>query len=151
MANSTMQCYAIPATPQALLLPTECVAAIIEKPTIDALNEARANWMRGYVTWENQRVPVMSFSALHDANLDESRKRKPFLIVLNPIPEAARKAYTGIMCFGEPQLVDVDASLSNTELPDKVDRRYIETAVSFAGQNYLIPRLAALGVAFSYF
>lgn len=151
MAESTLDCYVIPSTPAALLLPKECVAAVIAKPNIDALSEARANWMRGYVTWENQRIPVMSYAALHDATLDESSKRKPHLIVLNPIPDATRKAHTGLICYGEPKIISVSSDINEGQAPEKTDRRYLETVVEFDGASYLVPRLAALAVAFSYF
>lgn len=151
MAETTLDCYLIPSTPVAILLPKECVAAVIAKPRIDALSEARANWMRGYATWENQRLPVMSYAALHDVALDESNKRNPHLVVLNPIPDATRKAHTGLICYGEPKVISVTSDIKEGELPEKADRRYIETVVDSDGTQYIVPRLAALGVAFSYF
>jgi len=151
MANNTLECYVLPATPLPLLLPIECVAAVVEKPDVQKLAEAPANWMKGYVTWDNQRVPVLSYSALHDSELDESKKRKPVLFVLNPIPDAVRKAFSGLLCFGKVEKISVDDSMIERDLPDKVDRRYVEASIEFAETQYLIPKLTALGVAFSYF
>ncbi len=146
-----MECYLIPAVPQPILLPVECVAEVVEKPEITKLDEARANWMRGHFTWRNQRLPVMSYSALHDAGLDESKKRKSNVVVLNPVPDAVRKAYSGVVCYGDVKTVTVDDSLTEVDFPDRVDRRYAELAVEVNGKPALIPRLAALAVAFSYF
>jgi len=146
-----MDCYQIPATPVPLLLPVECVADVYEKPDIEELKESRANWMRGHVTWRNQRIPVMSYSALHNVSLDESKKRKPQMVILNPVPDAVRKAYSGIICFGSVEKVTVDESAIYCDLPQDVDKRYVEAAIEFKGTVYLVPRLAALAVAFSYF
>ena len=69
------------------------------------MNDAPANWMKGHVNWRNQRLPVLSFSSLQDASIDESRKKKPHLVVLNPIPHAARKAYSGLLWYCSGDLV----------------------------------------------
>lgn len=151
MAKNTLDCYVLPAVPLPLLLPKECVAEIVEEPEIVAFEDAPANWMKGHVTWDNQRISVLSYSALHDAALDESKKRKPVLVVLNPIPDATRKAFVGVLCFGTVKEVAVGDNIAQFDIPENVDRRYIETAVSIGKQKYLIPKLAALGVAFSYF
>lgn len=146
-----MDCYQIPANPTPLLLPEECVADIVAKPTITPLEQARAKWMRGHVNWRNQLLPVLSYSALNNPDLDESRKRNANLIVLNPIPGAARKAYTGIICYGAVDKITVDDAATFIDTPEGVDRRYVEAALSVFEQAFLIPRLAALAVAFSYF
>ncbi len=146
-----MDCYRIPATPTSLLLPLECVADVVAKPKITPLEEARANWMRGHANWQNQLLPVLSYSALNDSELDESKKRKAQLVILNPIPGAARKAHFGLICYGAVEKVTLDDSAEYTDFPSGVDRRYAEAAMTFAGTEYLVPRLAALAVAFSYF
>ncbi len=151
MSKDSLDCYIVPGVPLPLLLPIECIAEVIAKPEIEALGGTPANWMKGYVNWNNQRLPVLSFSALHDSSLDESKKRKPRLVVLNPIPEAVRKAYTGILCYGEVEQVSVDPSMVFAESPDDVDRRYIEAVIKIGKKDYIVPKLSALSVAFSYF
>lgn len=146
-----MDCYQLPATPAPLLLPEECVADVVAKPAIIPLEEARANWMRGHVNWRNQLLPVLSFSALNNSQLDESKKRKPHLIVLNPIPGAVRKAFAGIICYGDVSKIKLDDSATYVDFPEGVDKRYTEAAFSFSKQQFLVPKLAALAVAFSYF
>jgi hypothetical protein len=151
MAKNTLDCYVLPAAPLPLLLPKECVAEIVKNPAILKLDAARANWMKGHVTWDNQHISVLSYSALHDAELDESNKRNPVLVVLNPIPDAARKAFVGLLCFGKVEEIAVNENIAQLDLPENVDRRYIEAAVSIGKIKYLIPKLAAVGVALSYF
>ena len=151
MADKKLQCYVIPGQPLPLLLPIECVAELVSKPDIVAREDAPVNWMRGQVNWQNQFVPVMSYSALHDAKLDESKKRKPQLVVLNPIPAAARKAHTSLICYGDIKELAIDGSAVYQEIPDNLDRRYVEAVVGIGNDSFVVPKLDALGVAFSYF
>lgn len=151
MSEDKLDCYIVPSTPMPMLLPIECIAEVIAKPEIESLEKAPANWMRGHVNWNNQRLPVMSYAALHDASLDESKKRKARLVVLNPVPDAVRKAYSAFICYGDVQQVSVDASIIFGEVPDDVDRRYVDAVVKVGKQDFIVPKLTAIAVAFSYF
>jgi len=151
MSQEKLDCYIIPSEPLPLLMPIECVAEVLTEPQIDSLDDARAKWMHGHVNWRSQRLPVMSYSSLQDDSLDESSKKEPLLVVLNPIPSAARKAYSGLLCFGGVKQISVDASIEVGEIPEAMDRRYVESVVSIEGSEFVIPKLSALGVAFTYF
>ena len=93
MSDQKIECYIIPSIPMPLILPLECIAEIVAKPAVEPLNDPTHSWMKGHVNWRNQRLPVLSFSSLQDSNIDESREKKPHLIVLNPIPNSTRKTY----------------------------------------------------------
>lgn len=135
-----------------LLLPVECVAEVLAQPEIDPLQDARAKWMRGHVNWRNQRLPVISYSSLQDDKLDEPDTSEPLLVVLNPIPSAARKVYSALLCYGKVQQLSVDASISTTEPVNRaVNKRYVESVVRVDDSDFIVPKLGALGVAFSYF
>lgn len=151
MSKQTLDCYILPSKPLPLILPTECIAEVVAKPEIEALADAPASWMRGHVNWQTQRLPVLSYGGLHDLSLDESKKRKPHLVVLNPIPNAARKAYSAMICYGDIKQVTVEPDMSFEQLPKGVDRRYVEAVVKIGKQNFIVPKLSALGVAFTYF
>jgi len=151
MNDQKIDCYIIPSVPMPLILPVECVAEIAAKPAVDPLNDAAANWMKGHVNWRNQRLPVLSFSSLQDSDVDESRKKNPHLVVLNPIPHAARKAYSGLLCYGDIQQITVEPNLAFAELDEDIDRRYIDGIIEMGKKNFIVPKLAALGVAFTYF
>lgn len=97
MSEPTLDCYIIPGEPLPLLLPKVCVADVVVKPEIKSLENAKTNWIEGHVTWRNQRLSVLNYSALLDPKLDQSNKYKSRLVVLNPIPNAARKAYAGVL------------------------------------------------------
>lgn len=146
-----MECYQIPARPVALLLPVECVADIVSKPEIEVYDDSPAKWMNGHLNWQNQRIPIMSYAALTDPELDEGDQENPHVVVLNPVPDAARRVYSGLLCFGEVKTVDVDASAKFCDLPAGLDKRYTEAALNFAGSTLVIPKLSAIAVAFSYF
>ena len=151
MSDQKIDCYIIPSVPMPLILPVECVAEIAAKPAVELLNDAPANWMKGHVNWRNQRLPVLSYSSLQDESIDESRKKKPHLIVLNPIPHAARKAYSGLLCYGDIQQITIEPNLEFSKLEEEIDRRYIDGVIAMGNKNFIVPKLAALGVAFSYF
>jgi len=156
MSTDTVDCYILPAEPLPLLLPADCIADVVEYPEITALENVTANWMTGHVTWNNQRLSVMSYSALLDPTLNESKKRKskkrrPHLVVLNPIPDAVRKAYTGIICYGDIEQVHIGSDVEFTALPEGVDKRYVDGVMQASEKQFIVPRLTALAVAFSYF
>ena len=156
MSTDVIDCYVIPAEPMPLLLPTDCIAEIVKGPEIEPLEKDSANWMMGHTTWNNQRLSIISFNALLDSTLDESGKSKSAknesqLVVLNPIPGAIRKAYSAVICFGDVQQVAIEPDAVMADLPDGADKRYVEGSVKVSEQQYLVPRLTALAVAFSYF
>ena len=76
---------------------------------------------------------------------------KPHLVVLNPIPNAARKSYSGLICYGDIQEVTLSTDLEFVDLPESVDKRYVDATIKVGEQSFLVPKLAALGVAFTYF
>jgi len=151
MAKESVICYAIPALPHPLLIPVEGVAAVLKNPQLEKMSEARASWMRGHVTWNNQRLPVLSYTSLHDSKYDDSKESNLNIVVLNPIPDAVRKAYSGLLCHGELQQVGIDDRSTFCDRPDNMDKRYIEGVLEQEGTIYIIPKLSALEVAFSYF
>ena len=151
MADKSIVCYRIPSAPLPLMLPIECVAAVVEKPVLEALSEAPTDWMQGHLTWNNQRLPVLSYASLHGAKEKPQKKAKQTVVVLNPIPQAARKAYSALICQGVPEQVNVKADSTYAEIPGEIDKRYVEAILEQDGNKYIIPKLAALEVAFSYF
>ncbi len=144
------------------MLPIECVAEVVAKPVIEGLESAPAQWMQGHVNWRNQRLPVMDFGGLHafatptDSNKEKAKKEEKetgneLLVVLNPIPGAARKAYSALLCHGDVQQVSIEPNLSFADAPDGVDRRYVDAVIEIDEQAFIVPKLTAIAVAFSYF
>jgi chemotaxis signal transduction protein len=153
MSTQTLDCYILPSAKTPLLLPVETISEIVAKPEIEMLKSAPASWMKGHVNWRNQRLPVLSYNVLHDAKYkDKSPSAKDaLLVVLNPIPNAARKTYAGLLCHGEVKRLTVEANLEFGEMPAYADKRYVQAVVKIGETEFLVPKLVALGVAFSYF
>jgi len=63
---------------------------------------------------------------------------------------AARMAYAGLICFGKLDQIKVDSQAEFAELSDNMDRRYVEKVVKIDKKGYVIPKLSALAVAFTY-
>lgn len=158
MSSQTLDCYILPTTPRPLLLPTECVAEIVASPIIEGLESAPAKWMQGHVAWRNQRLPVMDFGGLHtfarnsDDDAEEAKiEGQTLLVVLNPIPGAARKAYSALLCHGDVQKITVEPNLAFMDMPDGLDKRYVEGVINIDEKAFVVPKLTAIAVAFSYF
>ena len=153
MSNESLDCYIVPSAGTSLLLPVETVSEIIAKPVIEPLESAPASWMKGHVNWRNQRLPILSYAGLHDVKLKDKSADSDdaLMVVLNPIPNAARKTYSGLFCHGEVKKISVEPNLEFSELSEKLDKRYVEAVVKIGDTEFIIPKLVALGVAFSYF
>ncbi len=159
MSSEKLDCYILPANPKPLLLPVECVAEVVAKPIVEELETAPAQWMQGHVNWRNQRLPVMDYSGLHalaGGNKEQEKGKKStkgddLLVVLNPIPGAARKAYSALLCHGDVQQISVEPNLEFGETPDGTDKRYVESIIDIEGESFIVPKLTAVAVAFTYF
>ena len=153
MSSESLDCYILPSAGTPLLLPVETVSEVVAKPVIEQLESAPASWMKGHVNWRNQRLPVLSYAGLHDAKLKDkpADDEDALMVVLNPIPNAARKTYSGLFCHGEVKKITIEPNLEFSELSEKMDKRYVEAVVKIGDAEFIIPKLVALGVAFSYF
>jgi len=153
MTTEALDCYILPSAGTPLLLPVEAVSEIVAKPIIEELENAPASWMKGHVNWRNQRLPILSYAGLHDAKVKDKSPEEDdaLMVVLNPIPNAARKTYSGLFCHGEVKRIGVEPNLKFSNLSEKMDKRYVEAVVKIGETEFIIPKLVALGVAFSYF
>ena len=151
MNDKNVTCYILPSLPLPALIPVECVADVVERPTIEWLESAQAKWMKGHAGWQSQRLPVMSFTALLNNELDKKLiAENTHLIVLNAVPDASIKSYTSLLCYGEIKKVQIDDTVDYVEIEEEIDDRYIEGVVRFDGQDYIVPKLSAIAVAFTY-
>lgn len=153
MSTETLDCYILPSAKIPLLLPVETISDVVAKPEIEMLTKAPASWMKGHVNWRNQRLPVVSYDSLHDAKLKtkSASADDSLLVVLNPIPNAARKTYSGLLCHGDVKKVTVEPNMGLGDVPEGMDKRYIEAVIKIGDTVFIVPKLVALGVAFSYF
>lgn len=150
MNDAIIKCYKVDSEPYALIFPEACVAGIVEAPEIIVDPSHKAAWMAGYIVWNSQEIPLLCFENLVNAQFERPTVGAR-VTVLNPIPKAARKTYGALLSFGAVQEVQIASDVSDTNTPTQIDRRYVEGALTVHGDICIIPRLAALGVAFSYF
>ena len=150
MSEKSITCYKIDAEPFSLILPSECVVEVVSDPVITNDASQKAAWMAGYLSWNSQEVPLLCFENLL-VNDFERPERRPIVTILNPIPKAARKTYGALLSFGEVQKIEVASNVDDVANPQEIDRRYVEATLAVDGSICIIPRLAALGVAFSYY
>ncbi|GAA6136681.1 hypothetical protein NBRC116583_04280 [Arenicella sp. 4NH20-0111] len=158
MSSQKLDCYILPSSPNPLLLPIECVAEVVAKPVIENLTKAPAQWMQGHVNWRNQRLPVMDYEGLHtfaspdeEKTVTEKSAGDELLVVLNPIPGAARKAYSALLCRGNVQQISVEPNLEFADMPEGLDKRYVDGVIDIESQQFIVPKLTAIAVAFTYF
>lgn len=150
MSESNIQCVKIDSQPYAFVLPKESIAQVLETPEIVSEASQQAAWMSGYVLWNGQEIPLMCIESLVDATFERPQVT-PSVVILNPMPKTARKSYGAILSFGEVKEIKVPDTIEDAPVPEDFDRRYCEAAFTLHGETLIIPRLAALGVAFSYF
>lgn len=147
--NNTLSCYIIPGQDFDCIVPKSCVADVVAEPELMRLQKATAGWIIGHCLWQHQRLSVLQLDKLLNAKLDAAVKNAK-LVVLTPIAGSARLVYSALLCDGDIKQIDIDESASFADTPADLDRRYIEKAIEFQGETYLIPKLPALAVAFSY-
>lgn len=150
MTDKKIDCYILPSSPLPMILPADCIAEVVVKPTIETLRQAAARWMKGYADWQNQRLPVMQYGALLNNDFDDKADGEVHLVVLNAIPGAARKVYTALLCHGDIAKVSIDDSIESIEIPEGIDKRYIDAVVKFDNKDFVVPKLSSLAIAFTY-
>ena len=117
MSQESLDCYLLPSHPLDLLLPVECIADVVSAPTFESVEGASAAWMVGHANWENQRIPVLSYDSLLGQEAQQAEQAEPLLVVLNPIPNAARKAYSGLICYGEARKISINSEVETGDIP----------------------------------
>jgi hypothetical protein len=150
MAATSLNCYKIDSEPFSLILPSECIAAIVTDPVMVTVESQKAPWMAGYLSWNSQEIPLLCFENLLISDFVRP-DQQPIVTILNPIPKAVRKTYGALLSFGDVQKITIAHDVDDVATPSEIDRRYVEAALAVDGAVCIIPRLAALGVAFSYY
>lgn len=147
--NNSLSCYIIPGQDFDCIIPQSCVADVVAQPEVMRLEKASAGWIVGHCLWQHQRLSVLQLDKLLNAKQD-SEVKNAMLVVLTPIADSARLVYSSLLCDGDVKQIEIDSTAVFTDTPEGLDRRYVEKAVLFQDETYIIPKLPALAVAFSY-
>jgi chemosensory pili system protein ChpC len=107
--NAVMEeiyCQLVPLRQLRLLVPRNCLAEVIRYAAPGKPFSA-PGWFRGFVPWNQLRIPVIVFEELcgRDAGEPGGRTR---IAIFNAISGRLDSGYYGILCQGFPQLVRVN-------------------------------------------
>ncbi|GLQ30576.1 chemotaxis protein CheW [Litoribrevibacter albus] len=106
MAEQTNQvaCLRIPKDPNNLLLPNVSVAEVI--PYKAPLKDSGPEWFKGFFTWRNTKVPVVSMELVNgEAELDVNERTR--LAVINRLSDSAKFEFFAVLIKDLPTLVRV--------------------------------------------
>jgi chemosensory pili system protein ChpC len=106
----------IPLQGERLLVPRACVAEVIafvvpQRAREDADKPA---WFLGHITWNDRRLPVVSFEAMSGSEV-KKRPGRTRIVVFNAVGENQGAGYYGLLTQGFPQLVRVNADVLSPE------------------------------------
>ncbi len=109
MAAQAEELYSllIPLHQERLILPRACVAEVVRYAPSGSPAADSPVWFRGFISWQNQQIPVVSVEALAglEAAAPGGRTR---VAILHAIGGHLRGGYFGIMTEGFPQLVRIN-------------------------------------------
>ncbi len=147
-AQSPVHCMLLPTEPVSLLVPSACIAEVIASPVLEGLvNEAE--YLAGVMVWHEQRIPVISWEALHPGAVPDTERRAK-AAVMNPMPGTAGSGYWAIHCYGDIQAAAIHQHTASCESPAGLDERYIAMTVKLGDELAVIPDMGALGLLLTY-
>ncbi|OGI42014.1 MAG: hypothetical protein A2150_05650 [Candidatus Muproteobacteria bacterium RBG_16_64_11] len=135
----------IPTGAMALLVPSACIAEVINPSDVAPLPCAPA-WVTGVIGWRSRAVPLVSFERLLDSPGNAPTARSKF-IVFYPLPGCRPWEFFAIQSTAEPQthvLDNADAPATSTELSGS---RFIAMGLKLGREVLAIPDFAALKAA----
>ncbi len=105
----------VPLSQARLIVPRTCVAEVVRYSLVEPSVDGPA-WFRGFVSWNDLRVPVVCFEELSGIASSEPGGRTR-VAIFNAIAGKLETGYFGIMTEGFPQLVRVNRDVM--ELDDQ--------------------------------
>jgi chemosensory pili system protein ChpC len=102
-------CQLIPLRQLRLIVPRTCVAEVVRNVTPEQ-PWASPSWFRGFVPWNNLRVPIISFEELCGRQPAESGGRTR-IAIFNGLTGKLDSGYYGCLTEGFPQLVRVNRAV----------------------------------------
>jgi len=97
----------IPLHQERLILPRACVAEVVRYAPSGPLPSGSPAWFRGFVSWQEQQIPVVSVEILAGLEAAEPGGRTR-VAILHAIGGELGYGYFGIVTEGFPQLVRIN-------------------------------------------
>jgi chemosensory pili system protein ChpC len=94
----------IPINGKQLILPNVSVAEIITYVEPQAIDNS-PGWLKGFVEWRTQPVPLMSFEEINQEEAIESPARR--IAILNGIVDGSKLPFCAILCTGVPRAMRI--------------------------------------------
>lgn len=101
-----VHCALAPLAGQAMLLPTNVVAEVIEYTAPQPMADT-PDWFLGQVEWENRQVPVFDYGALISGAEPESPGERARIVILKSLTDSARVPFLGMVSRDTPRLMNV--------------------------------------------
>lgn len=105
----------VPLNKARLIIPRTCVAEVVRYSLAETSDEGPA-WFRGFVPWNDLRIPVLSFEDMSGIASSEPGGRTR-IAIFNAIAGQLETGFFGILTEGFPQLVHVNREVM--ELDDQ--------------------------------
>jgi chemosensory pili system protein ChpC len=102
-----------------LLLPNAMVAEVVNYHALEPIEDAPA-WLRGFVSWRGEIVPLVSVERL--AGLAETALgHRARIVVCTTLTQGSQLIYFGLMAQGIPRLVRITSDSLEAVQVDKLD------------------------------
>jgi len=108
-ADDELYSLLVPLNQERLILPRTCVAEVIRYAPLQS-DEVGPRWLRGYIAWNGQRLPVISFEELAGLTPAEPGGRTRVAIV-HALGGRLASRFFGVLTEGFPQLVRVNRAV----------------------------------------
>ena len=105
-AHDELYSLLVPLNQERLILPRACVAEVVRFAPLQ-IEVAAPPWLRGQISWNGRRVPVISFEELAGLPSAEPGGRTR-VAILNAIGGRLSSGFFGVLTEGFPQLVRVN-------------------------------------------
>jgi chemosensory pili system protein ChpC len=143
-AQSPVHCMLLPTEPVSLLVPSACIAEVIASPVLERSVDG-TEYITGYTVWRGQRIPVISWEALHPGAVPDT-ERRPRVAVMNPTSDSAGSGYWAIHCYGDIEAAAIHLHTASCEPPAGMDERYIAMTVTLGDRLAVIPDMGAVAL-----
>lgn len=137
LPSTTVRSQLIPLADMRLLLPTTCIAEIIDWQEAEAVDDAPAWWL-GMLEWRGLRIPLLSFEAANGrAHGEVSRRGR--IAVLNGIGGDPDLPFYALQLQGIPHLILVDQANIDTIAEAEESLPLVLESAMLQEQEVLIP------------
>lgn len=113
MSHEEIYCLLIPLKDERLLVPRACLSEVVNYQRPKPM-EGTPPWYLGTVSWDDKRLPLVSFEAACGRNVPEPGGRGR-IAVMQAITSESGGGHFALLVQGFPQLVRVSADVVHTD------------------------------------